>query len=285
MGEQAAEIEDLRAQLRGAEAAQSNAILSKDLELAREKREAELLEKAMESILPSHRTITSSPQGFSGVKAEHLAHLKAMDRSHTETKLHRVKVALTELERTKADADADIAAAVDAAAKKVAAAQHQPVITDAQARLREIVVEEIDDCASRRRINAVLRLESHLVKLFPPSFRKKEFQALPKTQEALDIYVQAMREEHKHLANRTQAAANQNGTTSDAAKTAAAKTATAKAPAASNKRKLAAEKIKKLKAKRQRRRLSERRWPLQQRRLSLHSPNDTGAVATAGLHR
>ena len=112
-----------------------------------------------------------------------------------------------------------------------------------------------------------------------------EFQALPKTQEALDIYVQAMREEHKHLANRTQAAANQNGTTSDAAKTAAAKTAIAKAPAASNKRKLAAEKIKKLKAKRQRRRLSERRWPLQQRRLSLHSPNDTGAVATAGLHR
>ena len=115
------------------------------------------------------------------MKTEYLSQVKAMAWVTTETKLHRIKVALNELERLKVETDAAIAAAEDAAAKAAAATQHKPVLTEAQARLREIIGEEIDDCATRRRISAVTRREPHLAKFFPSSFKKKEFQDLPKT--------------------------------------------------------------------------------------------------------
>ena len=124
---QKAIIVTLEAQLRRQEAARENATISRDLiELARDKRETELLEKEMMSILPSHRSIQSySPQGFSGVKTEYLSQVKAMAWVTTETKLHRIKVALNELERLKVETDAAIAAAEDAAAKAAAATQHR----------------------------------------------------------------------------------------------------------------------------------------------------------------
>ena len=190
-------------QLRRAAAAKSSAIISQDLiKLTRDNRETELLTKALEAITPLHRIIkTLSPQGFSSVKPEHLAQMKAMIWAIIEAKLHRIKVALNELDREKAETDAAIAAASDDDKAEVAA-ERKPVLLEAQARLREIIGEEITDCTTRRRISAVTRLEPQLYKYFPAASNKREFQNLPKTQEAFDEYVQAVRDEHKLLTAR-----------------------------------------------------------------------------------
>ena len=132
--------------------------------------EEQLLDQAMQAIRQQHNLITSSsPTGFSGVKTEHLSQVKAMDWALAETKLHRIKVILDELERLKAEADAAIATATDAAAKKEVATQHKLGLTDAQARLREVIVEELDDCATRCRISAVTRLERGPIGVSNPS--------------------------------------------------------------------------------------------------------------------
>ena len=149
----------------------------------------ELLEQAITNITPCHNLIaSSSPPGFSSVKPEHISQVKAMTWSQAETKLYRIKVAVDEIEQLKFECDAAILAA-SAHVEEQTAAEHNPGIANATARLREI-----NECSTRRRIRTVTWMEPTLTGFSHTRTGRRRFRPSPKRRgrgpsKSMPIYV------------------------------------------------------------------------------------------------